>query len=158
MQSDDKCVLEGPSKSLPPSAPRGHVIDRYLTRHKNGFDTQHHDWKMLLCIWLQKALVCLNQMFLAEACVLTSAIRKAPVPSSRHRRIRTALILLPHADDDCDNSRKRTVSGEHHNIISLRDTGVGMTKADMVNDRGNVVNENNGNLLLLYQQCIIRQS
>jgi len=24
--------------------------------------------------------------------------------------------------------------------------------------RGNVVNENNGNLLLLYQQCIVRQS
>jgi len=33
-------------------------------------------------------------MFLVEACVLASAIRKAPVPSSRHRRIRTALILL----------------------------------------------------------------
>jgi len=33
-----------------------------------------------------------------------------------------------------------------------------LTPSTLHSARGNVVNENNGNLLLLYQQCIVRQS
>jgi hypothetical protein len=32
------------------------------------------------------------------------------------------------------------------------------TPSTLLSARGNIANENNGNLLLLYQQCIVRQS
>ena len=140
MQSDDKGVLEGLSKSLPPSAPWA-MSSTDITK-TDSTPTRDRDWKAQHDVAPHLAA---ESSSVPEPNVSGGSLRSRISDKEGPRSLVPAPANSyhpdppPHADDDRDNSRKRTVSGEHHNIISLRDTGVGMTKADMVNDLGTIV-------------------